>query len=225
MNTDQRQHQQRATNPYASPEADLAPMGATDMAYGGHPQLASRGLRLGAFLLDGVIWVAAWVFFFFMFGFLSELLGSMAAAGAIIPVLGVLGVNLYMLADNGQTVGKRALGIKIVRSDLVSRASLLRIIFLRIVPVWVVSNIPCVGTLGLLGNYVAIFGGERKCGHDYVADTHVVVDDGQVGRLEQGPQGYITESNDWERTGDFGQHEDLRWSPGGDDGYGPDRGF
>ena len=161
-------------------------MGATDMAYGGHPQLASRGLRLGAFLLDGVIWVAAWVFCFFMFGFLSELLGSMAAAGAIIPVLGVLGVNLYLLADNGQTLGKRALGIKIVRSDLRTPASIWRIIFFRYIPIHLLSNLPCIGSLLYLANFVLIFRQDQRCGHDHIADTNVINADADMLLAEPG---------------------------------------
>lgn len=167
-------------NLYAAPQSQIR---SEQAGYSDSPtvQLASRMQRLGAYTLDVVL---AMVVYMPIVGvaFVSEASGAdsetMTVLIFVVFGLGLLafaGVNLYLLYRDGQTIGKRLVGIKIVRGDLVSRASLLRIIFLRTLPVWVVNNIPCMGIFAVLGNYLVILGDERRCGHDYLADTHVVV--------------------------------------------------
>lgn len=79
----------------------------------------------------------------------------------------------YLLARNGQTIGKWLLGIKIVRTDG-SPASLGRLLGLRYLPLSIIALIPYVGTFitGFV-DPLMIFRPSRKCLHDTIADTVV----------------------------------------------------
>ena len=68
---------------------------------------------------------------------------------------------------------KRALDIAIVRTDG-SRMGLLRYIFIRVLPVGLLGAIPYVGWLVSLIDPLLIFGKDRRCLHDLIADTIVV---------------------------------------------------
>ena len=70
---------------------------------------------------------------------------------------------------NGQSIGKKLLGIKVVRSDG-SAVSLARLIWLRNVVNWVIHVVPFYGLVDSL----FIFGESRQCLHDKIADTIVV---------------------------------------------------
>jgi uncharacterized RDD family membrane protein YckC len=70
---------------------------------------------------------------------------------------------------NGQSIGKKMLAIKVVRSDG-TPASLARLIWLRNVLSWIISLIP----LFVLIDNLFIFGERRQCLHDKFADTIVV---------------------------------------------------
>jgi uncharacterized RDD family membrane protein YckC len=70
---------------------------------------------------------------------------------------------------NGQTIGKRLLEIKVVRSDG-SRASLGRIFWLRNVVNGLLAFVPLYGLIDLL----LIFGARRWGIHDVIADTIIV---------------------------------------------------
>jgi uncharacterized RDD family membrane protein YckC len=78
-----------------------------------------------------------------------------------------------MLYRSGQTIGKRALDIAVVRSDG-SPVALSRYIFLRVAPMWLLGLIPLVGRFIGLVDPLLIFGKERRCLHDLIADTIVV---------------------------------------------------
>jgi uncharacterized RDD family membrane protein YckC len=74
---------------------------------------------------------------------------------------------------NGQTIGKRIVGIKVVRTDF-SRATLGRIFWLRNVVNAIPGAIPYVGNVYGLVDHLFIFGESRQCVHDKIADTVVV---------------------------------------------------
>ena len=168
------------TNPYAAPEATVDDLRAWD-AQGLEERKASRGKRLGAALLDGVINLV-WALPIFW--------GAMMAVGVskgikpAAPMIGVmllgLGllvaifvVNCVMLHRSGQTIGKRMLDIAIVRTDG-GRMGLLRYLFIRVLPVGLLGAIPYIGWLVSLVDPLLIFGNERRCLHDLIADTIVV---------------------------------------------------
>ncbi|MGA9524514.1 MAG: RDD family protein [Myxococcaceae bacterium] len=133
------------------------------------PPLASRGARFAANLVDQFIWVPWFFPMFLVEGEGMETLQIVFGIGGVIAALGTLVLQIY-LAARGQSVGKKLLKIRVVRSDG-SRASLARIIFLRnALPVLV--NSLC-GILNLV-DAVMIFGNERRCIHDHMADTMVI---------------------------------------------------
>ncbi len=154
-----------AVNPYAAPKAALE-----DVQHDA-PDYASRWQRLGGSIIDSVILFAT-VMLGFMMASQSH---NVAATSGVLVVIGALvvsGINLRLLYLHGATLGKRAVKIRIVRADG-TRASLARLVFLRGLPQWIVSVIPYVNLLGFV-DILFIFGNERRCLHDYVADTIVI---------------------------------------------------
>jgi len=84
-----------------------------------------------------------------------------------------LAVNGVFLARDGQSIGKKAFGIKIVRSDG-SQADFARIVSRRLAPVYAIQLIPFLsGLLGLV-DVLCIFRDSRQCMHDQIADTIVI---------------------------------------------------
>jgi uncharacterized RDD family membrane protein YckC len=174
------------TNPYAAPGAVVedAPAGVDLVA-----RKATRWQRWWAAFIDSVIvgicaWpLSAWwathygynhaasarVFQHFPFT------GPTAMLISCVLVLAVISINISLLNGNGQTIGKRAVGTKIVRTDG-SPVELWRVIALRWLPLFITRWIPFVGSLAGLADALVIFGSEKRCIHDYIADTIVVVD-------------------------------------------------
>lgn len=97
------------------------------------------------------------------------------SAGLLVALAGLLGLfvyNLAQLAQTGQTVGKLWLGIRIVRSDG-SAADLGRVFALRMFLPGLIAAFA--GPLFSLPDALCIFGNERRCLHDLMADTIVVM--------------------------------------------------
>ena len=156
-------------NPYAAPSAHVADAFENDGLV-----LAERLTRLGAVLLDIVVMFVA-VIPMVVFAVLAGQ-GKSATLWAVLGVAAILALfayNLILLYQNGQSVGKKLLGIKILRSDG-SRCSLARIIFMRWLPVGLLGNIPYLGILISLTDALLIFRDNRLCLHDQIADTIVV---------------------------------------------------
>ncbi len=159
---------------------------ASSLAAGGH-LLASRGSRLSAASVDGVVGllvvlpacismttaiVSAYI--------LQEPLVWTAAmtnsiALSLVLLLVWCVVTIVLVARNGQTIGKKALGIKVVRSDG-SAAGLGRIFWLRNVANMVPSMLPFIGIAYTLLDLLLIYGVRQQCLHDMIADTIVVRD-------------------------------------------------
>jgi len=91
--------------------------------------------------------------------------------------LAVICYQLHLLSTIGQTLCKRWLGIKVVRSDG-SPVDLGRLILLRNVVPWFINS-AC--GLFFLVDALFIFTDERRCLHDQIADTIVVKVDGYPG--------------------------------------------
>jgi uncharacterized RDD family membrane protein YckC len=153
-------------NPFAPPRAEFvdAPTAPTQV------ELAVRGARLGASLIDAAP--------FIVFAILAAWGGS-HGGGVFLLALGGLGMiawvvyNCVLLYGHGQSVGKRVLGLRIVRTDG-SRLSFKRFVFLREVPMIVLGLIPFLGRVIHLVDVLMIFRESRQCLHDVFADTLVV---------------------------------------------------
>jgi uncharacterized RDD family membrane protein YckC len=158
-------------NPYESPLVG----GASAMSH--EVQLANRSTRFVAALVDGLVMMVLIIPLSFILVAvanvdLSGVVGQLL--GAILGIAVYLAINGSLLASNGQTVGKRLMGIKIVRTNG-EKATFDRIVGYRLAPVWIVSMIPLVGGLIALINVLMIFRGSRKCLHDDIADTIVIL--------------------------------------------------
>jgi uncharacterized RDD family membrane protein YckC len=159
------------TNPYAPPRAAVLDVIDPDALI----VLADRGTRLGAVLLDGLIMVPIAVPFV-----VSVLAGersgagssSVAVAGLVISLMALVAwawFTILYVSRNGQTIAKKWLGIKVVRSDG-RPASLGRIFLLRNLVNALLGVIPLYGLL----DHLFIFAETRQCLHDKIADTIVV---------------------------------------------------
>jgi uncharacterized RDD family membrane protein YckC len=98
------------------------------------------------------------------------------AVSLIVGASGLLvwGVLTYAgLRRSGQSLGKRLLGIRVVRGDG-SPASAARIFWLRNVVTCLPAIIPPLGLLYAVVDSAFIFSRSRRCLHDRVADTMVV---------------------------------------------------
>jgi uncharacterized RDD family membrane protein YckC len=165
------------SNPYAPPQAavlDIVDPRAQNV-------LAERLTRLGAAILDGIIF-AGMVYVPMLIGFV---LAGMAGAdegedlgnGLLVIGLGfgLVGlvvwswITIVYVKRNGQTIGKKITGIKVVRRDG-SAISLGRIFWLRNVVNALIGIIPLYSVIELL----FIFGETQQCLHDKIADSIVV---------------------------------------------------
>lgn len=103
--------------------------------------------------------------------------GMLSGPGIVISVLALLawcGITAWLVATNGQTIGKRMVGIKVVRTDG-SPASFARIFLLRNVVNFLPTLLPFIGLLyQLLIDPLFIFQDSRRCLHDMIAGTTVV---------------------------------------------------
>jgi uncharacterized RDD family membrane protein YckC len=106
------------------------------------------------------------------------------SAGQQIPIqmrimLGVIGLiayfvlHGYLLATQGQTIGKSMLEIRI--ADMSGRkVDFADIVFRRFAPVVIVGYIPCIGSILSLVDICFIFAPDRRCVHDHIAGTRVI---------------------------------------------------
>jgi uncharacterized RDD family membrane protein YckC len=143
-------------------------------------ELAGRGTRLLAWVLDGVIasfmiWLPALIVAAAT-GVFSQRSDEFDFGLLILPLslyaLGFISwawITLLLVARYGQTMAKRLLEIRVVRSDG-SEASLGRIFWLRNVVNGLLKVIPFYALVDSL----FIFGERRQTIHDLVADTIVV---------------------------------------------------
>lgn len=162
-------------NPYAPPQAEVRDTVAHD-----ETELAGRGTRFGAAILDSLIAGIAVVPMFIGANFQAlqagDYMNAFSGVGmgiALVAMLVLIGITIQLVRKNGQTVGKKLLGIKVVRSDF-SKASLARIFWLRNVVNAIPGMIPFVGNFYGIVDHAFIFGERRQCVHDKIADTIVV---------------------------------------------------
>lgn len=172
--------EQDKNNVYAPTEVHVE-----DVVPAGQRLLATLGSRFAASLIDAlVLMVLLYAVVFAVYGSLLQPFMDAQAKGGFYQfgfgvVTGALGAAFYaiinwkLLNGGGQTVGKKLLGIRIVRTDgspVGARHVLLR----RYLPLAVVSQIPLVGMLLAMVDSLFIFRASRKCLHDDIADTIVI---------------------------------------------------
>ncbi len=162
--------------------------GASDNGVDFTPNLASRLSRLGAMILDQLFTLilmapGLWQLIHpFIDDFRNghsptpdQILGKIAPALPllIIPVLVFAIVQIVLLVNRGQTVGKMLLGIRIVKLDG-SKAGFGSVFLLRAILPGLIGGIPTVGVVFSLIDVLLIFREDRRCIHDLMAGTIVI---------------------------------------------------
>ena len=185
-------------NPFAAPQSFEEASSSLDPYT--ESQLAGRGVRFAAWIVDGLIFAAVYLPIFWLVLFVcyprafdvsmikpgmtqAEIEAAMAPnqppewfGYAMTPVgyCIYLLLNGYLLATNGQTIAKRMLGIKVVCVDG-SPASLGRLFGLRYVVMSLLYFGPrIVWALPMLIDPLMIFRESRRCLHDEIACTIVI---------------------------------------------------
>jgi uncharacterized RDD family membrane protein YckC len=164
-----------AGNPYAAPVArvrDAVPFVEVQ-------EPAQRWMRLVAVLLDAAIvlvptWMMSAVLRSAMHPYSRPSDGiKLLVLLYFMAVIVYLVMQLVMLHRSGQTLGKRLMGIRIVRTDG-TRAGLGRILLLRSLIPNLIAAIPYAGGFFVLIDSLFVFAEDRRCLHDRFADTAVV---------------------------------------------------
>ena len=160
-------------NVYSTPEAELEVNDTQTLAH-----LASRWSRFWASILDSLILIAFMLILMYFTSFFammengeSEDLGyslMLSAAG----ILFFLAINGYFLIRDGQTIGKKALGIKIVTMG--NQQAKLSHLSKRVAFNLLVPQIPVVGSVISIIDCLFIFRKSKRCLHDQIAGTQVV---------------------------------------------------
>jgi uncharacterized RDD family membrane protein YckC len=173
------------SNNYAPPRSVVADIPFEEVRF----EKATRVSRLAAFIIDAIIFSAPFTVSYvntfntlvatrktqynpFSLGATMAGSGSAFYLGLLIDLV-LIGVTAVFVYQNGQTIGKKLLGIKVARADG-SRATLGRIFWLRYLLNTVMTLVPMLGGLYWLVDVLIIFGDARRCCHDYIADTIVI---------------------------------------------------
>jgi uncharacterized RDD family membrane protein YckC len=164
-------------NPFTPPTAsiDAPPQAAGAVA------LAERGQRFVAFLIDLLTVLPAMVLFG-IGGFMARKAAGEASPPPVslaliglggLYILGVAIYQLILLTKRGQTIGKRGMGIKIVKLDG-SAPGFVHAVLLRGFVNGLISGVPYLGAVYALVDILMIFRDDRRCLHDMIASTRVV---------------------------------------------------
>lgn len=159
-------------NVYNTPQSSLVSDSAGELVLG------SRWSRLFASIIDGlIVSIVTLPLMYFTGGFEGFMTGVQPSALYTLGI-GVVGLIIFvllngkMLLSSGQTIGKRALNIKVV--DLDGNLPTLNILFSRYGVYYGSQLIPFVGGFLVLIDVLFVFGAEKRCIHDQVAKTKVV---------------------------------------------------
>ena len=163
-------------NPYAAPQVEFVENGIADNYM--NSLLASRWARLGASMIDSIILILIIIpiaFFFLSTTPSLPFWSSLAEMNEWYTTIGFLivyfAVNSSFLIKRGQTLGKMAVGIKIVDAETGEIPNFARTGLLRYGASYIIGQlIPLFGLVDIL----FIFGKEKRCVHDLMANTKVV---------------------------------------------------
>jgi uncharacterized RDD family membrane protein YckC len=157
-------------NRFAPPTAEVQDL--PDAA--GGPVLAGRWLRFGGAFVDGLIQgVIAIPLMFWMIGsYTAASMQQHKVQNILIGLAVFLVLQGWLLATQGQTLGKKVVGTRIIRTDG-TRVGFGRMLGLRVVPIMLLPQIPVVGGIFALIGCVLIFRRSRRMLHDEIAGTIV----------------------------------------------------
>ena len=142
------------------------------------PNLAGRGSRLVAVLIDGLLFVLCcapgaimlWVG-------ANDNNDTLEIIGGILiglVFLALLVIQIYLLSARGQTIGKKMMSVKVVKYDDGSNPGFVHACLLRLIVPGFINGIPIIGYIFPVVDACFIFSEERRCIHDLIASTKVV---------------------------------------------------
>ena len=124
------------------------------------PTQATRGSRLQAVIIDGLLVVA--IYFVGLLANMPELL--------FIGIIGLAIYQMYLLAKDGQTIGKRISNIRIVMVADNSNGGFMPNVGMRLVLNGIIAFVPFYALVDVL----FIFREDHRCIHDMIAGTKVI---------------------------------------------------
>lgn len=143
------------------------------------PELASRGGRFAASIIDAVIVSPIGLIIFYFLGLFDNIFNNNLTITDQI-IMFVIGQALYLLLNGyllhkyGQTIGKKLLKIQIINKNN-KIPNLTYTYLLRVLLIAAIGQIPFyVGTLFSLVDILFIFRKDRRCIHDHIAKTKVI---------------------------------------------------
>lgn len=144
------------------------------------PELASRNGRALALLIDGLIAAVAGIPLVIYSGLWDAIINGLPPSASMWATI-VLGGFLWfvlihgrLLKNQGQTVGKWLLQIRICDNQTFAVPSFWRLMILRFGFTAVVPQLGSLGQLVSLVDSLFIFRRDRRCLHDLIARTRVV---------------------------------------------------
>jgi uncharacterized RDD family membrane protein YckC len=165
-------------NPYAPPTAGAEYGGPGLGAEGPDHILAGRGTRLAAVMIDTAVMLGVALPGGLLLGIgVGSESDALAIAGGCLLGLCILGLaiyQIYLISTTGQSLAKKWMGIRIIKVDG-SPCGFVHGVLLRSWVMALIGNIPLVGPIASLVDPLLIFGDERRCLHDMIAGTKVVI--------------------------------------------------
>ena len=161
------------------------PKGRRRDNYADTAPLAGLGQRLLAHIADSFIYFLA-----IMPGFALFIMAIVQAEGnrnrepnpafllggfllIVVLFFGVLAYNFYLLSNEGQSIGKKMVGIRIVNYHDGDNPGFVQAVLMRSVVSFLLANfVPFYSLI----DACFIFGDERRCLHDLIANTTVIED-------------------------------------------------
>lgn len=167
-------NQNPPSNPYAAPQAAVS-----DVSVSGVGELASRWLRLGGAIIDGLILMVLIlpVYFILFWGAIAagQEPGVLASLGfAVFGFIVFVAVQGYFLNQTGQTIAKKLLKMKIVDENG-NKPEFVKLIGLRYAVVQFAQLVPFLGAIYGLVDALFIFRDDRRRISDLLAGTRVVM--------------------------------------------------
>jgi len=172
----------------AAPPGAGGPAPASAVAPGGRPVLAGWWRRAGAQIIDGVIisiGAAVVLAVFAALGATADTDGGVAAvvvAGLLavlaFSIVALLYAPFLMARTNGQTLGRMATGIRVIRADgqrMSFGYAVLREVLVKALLIGVVAS-ATIGIAWLLDVLWPLWDEENRALHDFVVNTRTIVD-------------------------------------------------
>lgn len=140
-------------------------------------QYAGRGSRFAAAIIDLSIAVIVCLMSTIFVSIASKSQGGMTS-GVIAIGVGWFGILIaaqtVLLVKYGQSLGKRALGIRIVTNSDERVPGFIKVWLLRMWVPSLIAGIPYIGIVVWLVDNLFIFRDDRRCLHDLIAETKVI---------------------------------------------------